>query len=174
MYMDGRWVAARDGQWMAVKDPATGEEVGFVPRASVDDVLAAVDAAAKAFPVWSNKSADERAQLLHRACNLLLQRAEEVARLLTREQGKPLTEARGEVRFAADYLRWYAEEARRVYGETLPASSPDKRLLVIRQPVGVVAAITPWNFPAQMITRKVAPALASGCTVVVKPSEYTP
>jgi len=172
--MDGKWVDSLDERRMNVLNPATGQSVGSVPVAGKADISRAINAAHRSFQTWSMTAALERANLLQKAYALLIERRDEIAGILTTEQGKPLSEAKGEVTFAAEYLRWYAEESRRMYGETIPASSPNKRLLVLKQPVGVVAAITPWNFPAQMIARKIAPALAAGCTVVVKPSEYTP
>lgn len=174
LYRNGCWEESVTGLRKEVRNPATGELVGSVPAANEEDVRMAVEAAHEAFASWSIKTAAERAEILYRAFEGLRKREEEIARILTLEQGKPLSEARGEVRFAAEFLRWYSEEAKRVYGETIPASSPNKRILVIRQPVGVVGAITPWNFPASMITRKIAPALAAGCTVVLKPADYTP
>ncbi|GMA65049.1 hypothetical protein GCM10025859_54890 [Alicyclobacillus fastidiosus] len=174
MYIDGEWLDAVTGDYVEVVNPATLEVVGTFPSGSTEDVHLAVTAAHRAFPAWSRTTALERSNFLYRAYQILLERTNEIAQILTLEQGKPLTEAVGEVKFAAEYLRWYAEEAKRVYGDTIPASAANKRIMVIRQPVGVVAAITPWNFPAQMVTRKIAPALAAGCTVVVKPSEYTP
>lgn len=174
MYIDGQWVESVSGEEFPVVNPATLEVVGHVPSGNQEDVNQAVAAAHRVFSSWSKTTSLERSNLLYRAFEILLERTNEIAKILTLEQGKPLAEALGEVKFAAEYLRWYAEEARRIYGDTIPASATHKRIMVIRQPVGVVAAITPWNFPAQMVTRKIAPALAAGCTVVLKPSEYTP
>jgi succinate-semialdehyde dehydrogenase/glutarate-semialdehyde dehydrogenase len=174
LLIDGQWRPAEGGKTFSVDDPATGDVVGEVADASPADAAAAVAAAERAFPEWAAKTAKERSRILFRWYQLMMENADEIAQLMTREQGKPLAEARGEVEYAADFVQWYSEEAKRVYGETIPASHPHKRLLVLRQPVGVVAAITPWNFPAAMITRKVAPALAAGCTVVIKPAEQTP
>ncbi|WP_188647197.1 NAD-dependent succinate-semialdehyde dehydrogenase [Marinithermofilum abyssi] len=174
LYIDGKWKNAHNGASFDVLNPANGEKVGQVADAGAEDTRRAVDAAHRAFPAWSQKVAGERAAILERVYDGMMEQKEEMARLMTMEQGKPLAEARGEVQYAADFFKWYAEEAKRIYGDTIPASSPDKRIWVLRQPVGVTAAITPWNFPAAMITRKVAPALAAGCTMVIKPAEQTP
>lgn len=174
MWVAGSWCASEDGRTFAVTDPATGEVVGEVPDATEADVRRAVEAAHQAFPEWAGLPARKRSDVLYAWYRRILDHQEDLARLLTREQGKPLAEARGEIAYAAQFVLWYAEEANRVYGYTVPASSPTKRIQVLRQPVGVVAAITPWNFPAAMVTRKVAPALAAGCTVVLKPAEQTP
>ncbi len=155
-------------------DPATDAPVARVPRGGAADARDACDAAARAFPAWRSRPARERALLLRRFADLVTERREDLARTMTREQGKPLSESRGEVAYAASFLEWASGEAERVYGETVPASTADRRILVLRQPVGVAAAITPWNFPAAMITRKVGPALAAGCTCVVKPASRTP
>lgn len=172
MFIDGQWVLGQGGS-LAVTNPATGEVVGHVPLAASDDVMNAVAAASRAFPGWAGLSAAERSRLLHRIANRIEDRKEELARLVTREQGKPLAEARGEVQYGADFWRWYAEEARRVYGEIIPAP-PNKRIAVMYQPTGVTVAITPWNFPSSMVSRKLAPALAAGNTVILKPAEQTP
>ncbi|MBX5437372.1 MAG: NAD-dependent succinate-semialdehyde dehydrogenase [Alicyclobacillaceae bacterium] len=174
LYIGGRWVAAAGAEVFPVHNPATGEVVGEVADARAADAVQAVTAAVEAFPAWAARPAKERSEVLRRAYDLMLAHRDELAELMTREQGKPLEEARGEVQYAADFVLWNSEEAKRVYGETIPASHADKRLLALRQPVGVVAAITPWNFPAAMITRKIGPALAAGCTVIVKPAEQTP
>ncbi|SFI65520.1 NAD-dependent succinate-semialdehyde dehydrogenase [Thermoflavimicrobium dichotomicum] len=174
LLIDGEWVPAINKKSFKVTNPANGEVIGTVADGSADDAIKAIDAADRAFPVWAAKTAKERANILHKACVLMRERIDELARVLTLEQGKPLTEAKGEIMYAADFVEWYAEEAKRIYGEIIPASHPAKRLMVLRQPVGVVAAITPWNFPAAMITRKLAPALAAGCTMVIKPAEETP
>lgn len=174
MHINGAWTEAASGSRKDVRNPATGEAAGSVPVGSREDLAAAIDAAHDAFQTWSKTTAMERAVLLYRAYEKLAERADDIARIMTAEQGKPVTEARGEVILAAEYLRWYSEEAKRVYGETIPASAPNKRLMVIRQPIGVVGAITPWNFPVSMLTRKLGPALAAGCTVVLKPADYTP
>lgn len=173
-YIGGRWVDAASGRTFSVRNPATGELLGMVADAGREDATRAVEAAHGAFPGWAALAAPDRAKLLFKAAALMLERKEELARILTSEQGKPLKEAQGEIEYAAAFVTWYAEEGKRVYGETIPASVAHKRLLVIKQPVGVVVAITPWNFPAAMVTRKIAPALAAGCPVVLKPAEQTP
>ena len=173
-YIDGNWIAGDDASGLVVRNPATGEEIARVPDLGRDETERAIAAAAAALPAWRGRTAKERAAILRRWHDLVLAHQEDLAVLMSSEQGKPLAEARGEVAYGASFIEWYAEEAKRVYGETIPAPAGDRRLLVIRQPVGVVAAITPWNFPIAMITRKVAPALAAGCTAVVKPAEATP
>ena len=174
MFIDGMRAEAEAGGVFAVADPATGETVGRVPDGGRAEAARAIAAAKRAFPGWSGLTAYERSRHLYRAWELMTERAEDLARTMTTEQGKPLRAARNEVRYGADFLLWYAEEAKRVYGETIPAPRGDQRFMVLRQPVGVVAAITPWNYPVSMITRKVAPALAAGCTIVLKPAEATP
>ena len=173
LYVGGQWL--EDGlERMAVTNPANGETIGHVPLATRALVQQAIDAAYEAFPAWSTLPARTRADLLKGVAVRMRERIDELARLMTTEQGKPLAEARGEINISADYFEWNAEEAKRVYGETIPASTGNKRLLAIRQPVGVCAAITPWNFPSSMIARKIGPALAAGCTVIVKPASATP
>ncbi len=174
LFVDGEWREAATGQRFSVDDPASGEIVAAVADAGAVDARAAVDAAHRAWSAWRAMPATERADLLWRWHRLIESHAEDLARLLTREQGKPFAEARAEIAYANGFVRWFAEEARRAYGEVIPAPRPDRRVLVLREPVGVVAAITPWNFPAAMVTRKIAPALAAGCAVVLKPSELTP
>ncbi len=174
LLIGGEWVEAASGRTFPVVNPATGETIGEVADAGRAETRQAIQAAARAFPDWAARPARERSEMLLKACRLMLEQREALARLMTTEQGKPLAEARGEIGYAAQFLEWYAGEAVRVYGETIPASVPTKLLVVLRQPVGVVAAITPWNFPSAMITRKIGPALAAGCTVVVKPAEQTP
>lgn len=174
LFIDGKWEDSVEGGRENINNPATNDIVGSVSAGTREDASKAITAADASFKEWSNRTAEERADYLHRAYEKLMDRAEEVAEVLTKEQGKPFFEAKGEVMQTAKFLQWYSEEAKRIYGETIPASSTAKRLKVIRQPVGVVAAITPWNFPASMITRKIAPALAAGCTVVMKPAESTP
>lgn len=172
--IDGHWVSADSGDTINVTDPATGVLIGTVPNMGRTETKRAIAAAAKALPAWKAKTAKERAKLLHRLADLIEQEVEGLATLLTVEQGKPLAEARGEVMFSAAYVRWFAEEAQRVYGDVIPSPWQGRKILVTREPVGVVAAITPWNFPSSMIARKIGPALAVGCTVVVKPAELTP
>jgi succinate-semialdehyde dehydrogenase/glutarate-semialdehyde dehydrogenase len=171
----GEWVAANDASArFAVTDPATGAELAQVANCGPVETAAAISAAERAWPAWRAKTAKERAAVLQRWFALLMQHADDLARLMTAEQGKPLAEARGEVAYAASFVEWFAEEGKRVYGETIPATDAGKRILVLKQPIGVCAAITPWNFPIAMITRKVAPALAAGCPVLIKPAEQTP
>jgi succinate-semialdehyde dehydrogenase/glutarate-semialdehyde dehydrogenase len=173
-HVDGAWVSADSGATYAVRDPATGAEFARVPRLGAAETRRAVDAASAALPGWRARTARERAVPLRRFAELLVENEADLALLITREQGKPLAESRGEVAYAASFLEWFAEEARRVYGETIPAHRRDVRVVVTKAPIGIGAAITPWNFPAAMITRKIAPALAAGCCVVVKPAEATP
>ena len=173
-YIDGMWVGALGGKEIKVDDPATGEVIGRVPKMGVAQVRQAIDAAAGAFPTWRKRTAQERSTVLRRWFDLMKSNQEDLARLMTREQGKPLAEARAEVAYAASFLEWFGEEAKRIYGDTIPAHQSDKRIVVLKEPVGVVACITPWNFPLAMITRKAAPALAAGCTVVLKPASQTP
>ena len=172
-YIDGVWLGAT-GAVIPVDNPATGDIIGVVPRMGAVETRAAIDAAGRAFPAWRALLARERAVLLRRWFDLVMANQEDLARLMTTEQGKPLAESRGEVAYAAAFLEWFSEEARRVYGDTIPQPQQDKRIVVLKQPVGVVACITPWNFPLAMITRKVGPALAAGCTVVLKPASQTP
>ncbi|PAE42914.1 succinate-semialdehyde dehydrogenase (NADP(+)) [Bacillus sp. 7884-1] len=174
MYLDGKWVGNDFEVFTEIINPATKEVLGAVPTGGAYEAEQAVDAAHKAFKTWSKKTADERYQLMMKWYQLIDENKHEIARIMTMEQGKPLKEALGEVQYANGFISWYAEEGKRIYGETIPASQPNKRILVRKEPVGVVAAITPWNFPAAMITRKVAPALAAGCTCVVKPANQTP
>jgi len=173
-YVNGAWLDAPGGATIPVRNPATGGELGSVPAFDAASTEKAVAAAHAAFPAWAAKTAKERAAILRRWHDLMLLNAADLARLMTAEQGKPLAESKGEIAYAASFIEWFAEEAKRVYGDVIPGHQADKRILVLRQPVGVVAAITPWNFPAAMITRKVAPALAAGCTVVCKPATQTP
>ncbi|MFW5397614.1 MAG: succinate semialdehyde dehydrogenase [Candidatus Accumulibacter regalis] len=173
-YIDGRWEAADDGRTLAVVDPASGVAIADVPLMTAAETGRAIEAAAVALPAWQAKTAKERAALLRRWFDLIVDNTEDLAQLMTAECGKPIVEARGEVAYGASFVEWFAEEGKRAYGESIPSPAADRRLLTIRQPIGVCAAITPWNFPLAMITRKVAPALAAGCTVVVKPAEQTP
>ncbi len=173
-YVDGTWVDAAAGGTIGVDNPATGEVIGTVPKLGADETRQAIAAAQRAFPEWRKRTAKERAAVLRRWYELMIANQEDLARLMTIEQGKPLVESRGEVVYAAAFLEWFGEEAKRVYGDTIPGHQADKRILVIKQPIGVVACITPWNFPLAMITRKAGPAIASGCTVVLKPASQTP
>ncbi|MEL6773267.1 MAG: NAD-dependent succinate-semialdehyde dehydrogenase [Pseudomonadota bacterium] len=173
-YIGGAWVGADSGATFAVTNPSTGETLAEVADCGAAETERAVAAAAAAQPAWAAKTAKERATILRRWYELIMANQDDLAALLTAEQGKPLAEAKGEIAYGASFIEWFAEEAKRIYGETIPGHQPDKRLVVIRQPVGVVGAITPWNFPNAMITRKVGPALAAGCAVVVKPAELTP
>ncbi|PGL70915.1 NAD-dependent succinate-semialdehyde dehydrogenase [Bacillus sp. AFS055030] len=174
MYIDGTWVGNDHEYYTKVTNPATGAVIGAIPTGGTYEAKLAVDAAHTAFKTWSKKTAEERYHLLMNWYRLIDEKKEEIARLMTIEQGKPLKEALGETAYANGFISWYAEEGKRVYGETIPATQPNKRILIRKEPVGVVAAITPWNFPAAMITRKVAPALAAGCTTVIKPATQTP
>jgi succinate-semialdehyde dehydrogenase/glutarate-semialdehyde dehydrogenase len=173
-YYDGQWKAGQAGKTFVVDNPYTREPITQVVDLDEKDTEEAIAAAAVAFQHWRKKAAHERAAILRRWYDLQLTHAEDLARLLTTEQGKPLTEARAEIRYGASFVEWFAEEAKRVYGDVIPGHAADKRIVVLKQPIGVVGAITPWNFPHAMITRKVAPALAAGCTVVIKPAEATP
>ena len=173
-FLAGEWVPADDGSAQTIRNPANGAVIGSVPAMGAAETRRAIAAAQAAMAAWVAKTAKERAMVLRRWHDLMLANQEDLAILMTAEQGKPLAEARGEVAYAASFIEWFAEEGKRLYGETIPGHQPDKRLLVLRQPIGVVAAITPWNFPAAMITRKVGPALAAGCPVVVKPAPQTP
>ncbi|MBI5958682.1 MAG: NAD-dependent succinate-semialdehyde dehydrogenase [Chloroflexi bacterium] len=174
LLINGAWQESESGGDYPVTNPATGEVLMFVPDGTARDTRAAIDAAATALPGWSVVPAVERANILRRVAALMLERREHLATVMTLEQGKPLTEARGEIAYAASFLSWFAGEAERIYGQIVPASRPNQRIFVLRQPVGVVALITPWNFPAAMLTRKLGPALAAGCTVIAKPAEQTP
>jgi len=173
-YIDGAWVDADSGAVIEVTDPATGERLGSVPKMGAAETRRAIDAAAAAMPAWAARTAADRAKILRRWFELILEEKDVLAELLTREQGKSLTEATGEIVYAASFIEWFAEEGKRAYGEIIPPHATDKRIISLRQPIGVVGAITPWNFPAAMITRKVGPALAAGCPVVLKPASQTP
>ena len=172
-FIDGAWIETADNTY-DVLNPATGEVVAAVPEHGAKEAELAVKAATAALPAWQAKTAKERSALLRRWRDLVMEHQEDLAQILTAEQGKPLREARGEIAYGANYMEWFAEEAKRVYGDTIPAPTSDRRIVVIRQPVGVVACITPWNFPSAMLARKLAPALAAGCTAVCKPAELTP
>ena len=173
-YLDGGWHGADDGRVREVRDPATHRTLGTVPILGAAETRRAIEAAQRAFPAWAAKTAKERSAVLRRWFDLMMANVDDLALILTSEQGKPLAESKGEVTIGAAYIEWFAEEAKRVYGDVIPTIGNDRRLVVIKQPVGVCAAITPWNFPCSMITRKVAPALAAGCPVVIKPAEATP
>ena len=173
-YINGQWCDADDGSTIQVDNPATEETLGSAPRMGEAETRKAIDAANAAFPAWRDKTAAERANLLEAWHDLMMQHQDDLGRLMTLEQGKPLAEAKGEIAYAASFLKWFSEEARRAYGDTIPGAKPGQRIVVIKQPIGVTAAITPWNFPSSMITRKAGAALAAGCTMVVKPASATP
>jgi succinate-semialdehyde dehydrogenase/glutarate-semialdehyde dehydrogenase len=173
-FINGQWVPADSGKRFVVTNPADGTTLASVPDMGIHETVSAIEAAHAAFVLWRGKTAGHRARLLRRWHELIVAHEADLGLLITLEQGKPIKEARGEVRYAASFVEWFAEEARRAYGDIIPAHMADKRILALKQPVGVVAAITPWNFPVAMITRKVAPALAVGCPVIIKPSEWTP
>lgn len=173
-YIDGKWCNADDDSTLSVDNPATEAALGTVPRMGETETRRAIDAAHAAFPAWRDKTAAERANLLEAWHDLMMTHQDDLGRLMTLEQGKPLAEAKGEIAYAASFLKWFAEEARRAYGDTIPGAKPGQRIVVIKQPIGVTAAITPWNFPSSMITRKAGAALAAGCTMVVKPASATP
>jgi succinate-semialdehyde dehydrogenase/glutarate-semialdehyde dehydrogenase len=174
MFINGQWLEAQSGDTFQSYNPASGEPIGQVPAGKSVDAVKAIDAAADAFVLWSSQTAYQRSHFLYEAHALMMDNLERLASIMTEEQGKPIQAARNEVKYGADFLLWYAEEGKRVYGRTIPSARSDQRFLVLRQPVGVVGAITPWNYPISMITRKVAPALAAGCTIVLKPAEATP
>jgi succinate-semialdehyde dehydrogenase/glutarate-semialdehyde dehydrogenase len=173
-YIDGEWVDAISRATIKVTNPANGETLGTVPKMGAEETRRAIEAADRALPAWRAKTAKERAQILRRWFDLLMANQEDLAALMTAEQGKPLAEAKGEIAYAASFIEWFGEEGKRVYGDTIPSHGADKRIVVIKEPIGVCAAITPWNFPAAMITRKCGPALAAGCTMVLKPATATP
>src|SRR5215204_6965509 len=173
-YVDGAWIGADAGGTIPVDNPATGDVVGTVPKLGTSETRRAIAAAEAALPAWRAKTAKERAQILRRWFDLMMANQEDLATIMTSEQGKPLAESKGEIAYAASFIEWFGEEAKRTYGDVIPAHGMDKRIVVIKQPIGVCAAITPWNFPAAMITRKAGPALAAGCTMVLKPATATP
>ncbi|WP_454827287.1 NADP-dependent succinate-semialdehyde dehydrogenase [Paraburkholderia xenovorans] len=173
-YIAGEWQGADDGSTFEVKNPATGEIIATVPRMGTAETRRAIDTANAAWPAWRATTAKQRAVILRKWHDLMMENADDLARILTTEQGKPLAEAKGEIQYAASFLEWFAEEGKRVNGDTIPTPANDKRIVVTKEPIGVCAAITPWNFPAAMITRKVGPALAAGCPIIVKPAEATP
>ncbi|MBC7801944.1 MAG: NAD-dependent succinate-semialdehyde dehydrogenase [Gemmatimonadaceae bacterium] len=172
--IDGKWVQATTGKTQAVRNPATGTVIGEVPALGVVETRLAIDAAARAFPAWRRTLAKERAAILRRLFTLMIENTEDLAIIMTAEQGKPLAESRGEIAYAASFIEWFAEEAKRVYGDTVPATQHGRRIIVTKEPIGVFAAITPWNFPAAMITRKAGPGWAAGCTGVIRPASQTP
>ena len=174
MFINGKWKEAVNGEVFDVLNPATGEVIAQVPDGGTRDVSDAIESADRAFPAWSSLTAYQRSHYLYTAWKIMMDRKEDLAGIMTMEQGKPLVAARNEVQYGADFLLWFAEEAKRVYGQTIPSARPDQRFIVLKQPLGVVGAITPWTYPVSMITRKLAPALAAGCTVVLKPAEATP
>lgn len=173
-FINGAWVDADSGETIDVKNPATGEKLGTIPKAGAAETRRAIEAANAAWPAWRAKTAKERSAVLRKWFELMMANQDDLGTLMTAEQGKPLAEAKGEVGYAASFIEWFAEEGKRIYGDTIPQHGADKRIVVIKEPVGVVAAITPWNFPAAMITRKAGPALAAGCPIVIKPATETP
>lgn len=173
-YIDGAWVDADDKSTLAVHNPADGVQIGTVPKMGAAETKRAIEAANVALPAWRAKTAKERSAILRKWFDLMMAAQEDLAILMTVEQGKPLAESKGEIAYGAAFIEWFAEEAKRVYGDTIPAQAPDRRIVVIKQPIGVCAAVTPWNFPNAMITRKAGPALAAGCTMVIKPASQTP
>ena len=173
-FVNGSWCEADSGARTEIFNPANGERLGSVSNMGAAETRRAIEAAQQAQQAWRERTAKERAQVLRKWFELMLQHQEDLARIMTAEQGKPLTEARGEVAYAASFLEWFGEEAKRIYGDVIPGHQADKRILVQKEPVGVTAAITPWNFPAAMITRKAGPALAAGCAMVLKPAPQTP
>ena len=173
-YIDGKWVDAKDGSHFAVDNPATGAQIASVANLGPTDAQAAIDAANRAFPAWRARTAKERSAILRRWFELIVANTDDLARIMTIEQGKPFPEAKGEIAYGASFVEWFAEQAKRLMGDTIASPSVNSRILVLREPIGVCAAITPWNFPIAMITRKVAPAIAAGCTIILKPAEQTP
>jgi len=173
-YIDGAWCDADTGETIDVRDPATGETLGTIPKMGKEETRRAIDAANAAMPAWRKKTAKERAAILRKWFDLMMANQDDLAVLMTMEQGKPLAEAKGEIAYAASFIEWFAEEGKRIYGETVPQHMADRRIMVLKEPIGVVGAITPWNFPSAMITRKAGPALAAGCTFVCKPATETP
>ncbi len=173
-YIDGSWVDADDQSTIAVHNPAHGGQIGTVPKMGATETRRAIEAAHAAWPAWRAKTAKERANILRKWFELMMANQEDLAKLMTVEQGKPIAESRGEIAYGASFIEWFAEEGKRIYGDTIPTHAPDKRIVVIKQPIGVCAAVTPWNFPNAMITRKAGPALAAGCTMVIKPASQTP
>lgn len=173
-YINGCWVPADSDSTTEVSNPATGATIGTIPKMGKSEAQRAIKSAQSAFPGWRTKTAKERSLILHRWFELIMENQEDLTAIMTFEQGKPLAEARVEIAYAASFIEWFSEESKRVYGDTIPGHAPDKRIVVVKEPIGVCAAITPWNFPAAMITRKAGPALAAGCTMVLKPATATP
>jgi succinate-semialdehyde dehydrogenase/glutarate-semialdehyde dehydrogenase len=173
-FIDGAWCDADQGGKLPVTNPATGETLGTIPNMGASETRRAIEAAQRAFPAWAARTAKDRATILRRWFDLMMANQDDLAVLMTAEQGKPLAESKGEIAYAASFIEWFGEEGKRIYGDVIPGHQPDKRIVVLRQPIGVVAAITPWNFPSAMITRKAGPALAAGCPIVVKPATQTP
>ena len=173
-YVDGAWVGADDGKAFRVNNPADDSTLGSAPSLGKAETRRAIAAASAAWPAWRAKTAKERAAILGRWHRLMVANADDLAAIMTAEQGKPLAESKGEVVYAASFIEWFAEEGKRIYGDTIPQNAPGRRIVVTKEPIGVVACITPWNFPSAMITRKAAPALAAGCTVVARPASQTP
>ncbi len=173
-FIGGKWIESNSGEKIKVDNPANNEIIGEVPKCTTSETTKAIDEAQAAFPNWRDKTAKERSIILQKWARLIEQNADDLAKIMTLEQGKPLAEAKGEILMGVSYIDFYAEEGKRVYGDIIPDPMPDRRIVIIKQPVGVVGAITPWNFPSTMITRKCAPALAVGCTVVIKPASQTP
>jgi len=173
-YIDGKWVDADDRKTLAVHNPADGQQIGTVPGMGAAETRRAIEAANAAWPAWRARTAKERSNILRKWFELMMANQEDLAVIMTVEQGKPLTESRGEIAYGASFIEWFAEEGRRIYGDTIPQHQSDKRIVVLKQPIGVCAAVTPWNFPNAMITRKAGPALAAGCTMIIKPASYTP
>jgi len=173
-YIDGKWVDADDKKTIVVHNPADGQQIGTVPNMGVAETKRAIEAANAAWPAWRARTAKERSNILRKWFDLMMANQEDLAVIMTTEQGKPLTESRGEIAYGASFIEWFAEEGKRIYGDTIPQHQSDKRIVVLKQPIGVCAAVTPWNFPNAMITRKAGPALAAGCTMIIKPASYTP
>ena len=173
-FIDGGWTAADNGAALEVKNPATSQKLGSIPNMGAAETARAIAAASAALPAWRARTAKDRALIMRRWFDLMMQHQDDLATLMTAEQGKPLAESKTEIAYAASFIEWFGEEAKRLYGDIIPGHQADKRIMVLRQPVGVVAAITPWNFPSAMITRKAGPALAAGCTMVCKPATQTP
>src|SRR3954470_20212557 len=173
-YVDGQWIDADSGKTIDVTNPSDGSRLGTVPAAGEAETRRAIEAANRAYPAWRARTAKERAKILRAWFDLMMANQEDLARIMTAEQGKPIAESRGEIAYAASFIEWFGEEAKRVYGDTIPAPRPGQRIIVQKEPIGVFAAITPWNFPTAMITRKAAPGWAAGCTGVIRPASETP